>query len=412
MDRSLTLGGFTAPRILSFLAGAGMIGFSALTVEHYFAANFPESIYEGSFCDISAFFNCDSSAYSVIAQVGGVPLGYFGMFVGALVVLGTLFPSAAFERSNKSIALLNAIGVIALALVSVFVMGSLCLLCAGFYISSILSFVLFARYGIDGEARGFLARHVRPSIVHLATFAVLLAVGAYAFAEYHEARAQAQSGGVAASVVEEYFDLPEVDLPSFISPFWTTRATEEFADAPIHVVEYGDLLCSDCRFLHEQLVLLKDEFAGKLNVAFQFFPLDARCNAVVEKDLHPGACDLSYMAAHDPDKFLAIHDEVYEQMQAAKEPEWRAELAARHGVEAALEDPGTRDLVHRIINTGTEYESTSDEYAHGIRSTPTMIINGRMVIGTLPYEQLRAIFQAIVDRHEGRDTRRFLESWE
>jgi hypothetical protein len=39
-----------------------------------------------------------------------------------------------------------------------------------------------------------------------------------------------------------------------------------------------------------------------------------------------------------------------------------------------------------------------------------MIVNNRMIIGTLPYEQLRAIFQALVDEHEGGE-RRFIESW-
>ncbi len=65
--------------------------------------------------------------------------------------------------------------------------------------------------------------------------------------------------------------------------------------------------------------------------------------------------------------------------------------------------------LQRMIETGKEYEKTHEEYSHGIRSTPTMIINNRMVIGTLPYEQLRAIFQALVDEAEGEG--RFMESW-
>ena len=132
----------------------------------------------------------------------------------------------------------------------------------------------------------------------------------------------------------------------------------------------------------------------------------------MEKDLHPGACELSYVAAYDPDLFLAIHDEIFENFQLAKSSaEWRRELSRRHGVEAAAEDPVTHALVHRMIETGREYGRTSAEFAHGIRSTPTMIINNRMIIGTLPYGQLRAIFQALVDEEEGRD-RRFMENWE
>lgn len=39
-----------------------------------------------------------------------------------------------------------------------------------------------------------------------------------------------------------------------------------------------------------------------------------------------------------------------------------------------------------------------------------MIINNRMVIGTLPIEQLRAIFRALAGEHE-REGAGFLESW-
>jgi len=151
MDRSLTLKGVTLPRILSFVSGLGMIVASAMTIQHYFAANFPETIFEGSFCDLNAFFNCDSSAFSNLAEFWGVPMGYFGLLVGALVLLGALFPSPAFERSNKSISLLNVVGVVSLLFYTVFVLGSLCLLCTAFYLFSIISFILFWKYGIDGQ---------------------------------------------------------------------------------------------------------------------------------------------------------------------------------------------------------------------------------------------------------------------
>ncbi len=410
MQGSLTLNGTTWPRVMSFLFGLGMIAASLLTIEHFFAANYPATIWAGSFCDIGAFFNCDSSAFAMISAVGGVPIGYFGVITGALVCLGIVFPSTGFERTNTTISLLNVIGVVALLVYSVLVVGSLCLLCAGYYLFSIASFVLFWRYGVDREAPTLVQRWLRPSVKYLVTFAIVTLVGAEAMALYHQAKRDAQLGGVAARIVEQYFGLPEVAEPSFISPYWTVRSTERFEDAPIRVIEFGDLLCSDCLVLHEQMVRLEQEFAGKLNVAFQFFPLDARCNEVVDKDLHPGACDMSYVAAYDPEKFLTIHDEVWANFRAAKTPEWRAELARRYGVEAALTDSATQALVHRIMNTGAEYQKTSEQFAHGIRSTPTMIINNRMIIGTYPYEQLRAIFQAIVDEQE-RGEASFIENW-
>ena len=65
-----------------------------------------------------------------------------------------------------------------------------------------------------------------------------------------------------------------------------------------------------------------------------------------------------------------------------------------------------------MIATGAEYEQTSDQYEHGIRSTPTIIINNRMIIGTLPYAQMRAIFKALVDEHERGESSQFIENWE
>ena len=411
MQPAVTLNGRTWPRAFSFLFGLGMVAASVMTIRHYFLANFPASIFEGSFCDINAFFNCDSSAYSVIAQFGGVPLGYFGLIVGALVSLGAVFPSPEFERTNKTIALVNAAGIVALLLFSVGYLKSLCLLCSGYYVFGLASFALFWKYGIDSEAQGFSRRYARFCWRHAATYAVITLAGAYGFALFHHAKKDAQSGGVAARVVQQYFNLPKVATPSVVSPFYTARATEKFGDAPIQVIEFADFLCSDCRYLNEQFVQLKKEFAGKMNVAFQFFPLDTQCNTVVDKNKHPGACDLSYLAAHDPTKFLPIHDEVFANMEAAKSPEWRQALARKYGVEGALSDAKTREIVVQLINTGAEFERTSERYEHGIRSTPTMIINNRMVIGTLPYPQLRAIFQALVEEKEKGQEKKFLESW-
>ena len=414
MKNSLTLEGQFWRRFWSFIAGAGMIVSSVLTIRHFFHANFPESIFTGSFCDLSTFFNCDSSAYSPIAQFWGIPMGYFGLFLGVLVALGALFPSAQFERTNKSLSLLNALGVIGLLIYSVFFLKSLCLLCSGYYVFSLFSFVLFWKYGlVSGDGSGKTIRSfLAPSIKYLIVCAVVLGAGAYGFYLFYGAKKQAQIGGGATKVVKEYYSLAEVKNPSIISPYWTVRATERFEDAPIHIVEYGDFLCSDCLFLHQQLKMLENEYKGKINIAFQFFPLENKCNKVVDKNKHPGSCELSYLSAYDPAKFIQIHDAIFDNFQKAKTPAWRAELAKKYGVEAALTDKKTIDLVEQLIKTGTEYDKTNAKYANGIRSTPTMIINNRMVIGTLPYPHLKAIFESLVTQSTlSPQDKRFMENW-
>ena len=411
-SRTLTLGGLTVPRILSFLTGAGMIAASVLTIRHFFLANYPATIFTGSFCDISAFFNCDSSAFSPIAQLLGVPLGYFGLFLGALVVLGTLLPSEAFERTNKSLALLNALGVVGLLLYSVFVMGTLCLLCSGYYLFSLLSFVLFWLYGAGRGERGLFSGWARPSFRLLVVFALIALVGAYGFILYHGAKKEVQAGQ-AATIVKQFYELPKVASPSFLSPYWSVKSTERFEDAAIQIVEYLDFLCPDCLYLAQQMDKLEKEFPGKINVAVQFFPLEGLCNTVLpakKANLHPGACEITYIAAGNLARFVEINDEIWANFRSARNPEWRRALAKKYGTEEAIADPAVRDLVEKIINTGAEYASTSDSSEHGIRSTPTMIINNRMIIGTLPYQHMKAIFQALVDERE-RGTKQFIENW-
>jgi uncharacterized membrane protein/protein-disulfide isomerase len=409
--RTLSLSRRRLPRFLSVVAGAGMITTSFMTIDHFFRANYPKTIFEGSFCDISAFFNCDSSAFSPISQIMGVPLGFFGLFLGALVVLGMIFPSEAFERTNKFLSLLNVLGVVGLLAYSVFVLGSLCLLCSGFYLFSIMSFVLFWVYGIGHEMKTIVSRWVRPSFKLIVVFALIAAAGAYGFIEYHDARKEAQTG-TAVNIVKQFYELPKVASPSFLSPFWSVKSTEKFEDAAIQVIEYTDFLCPDCLYLSQQLEKLKAEFAGKINVAIQFFPLDGACNSVVPEkaNLHPGACEMTYTAAGNPLRFAEMHDEIWANFNSQKDPVWRAALAKKYGTEAATSDPALRELVKKIIDTGAEYEKTSEKYSHGIRSTPTVIINNRMIIGTLPYEHMKAIFQSLVDEREG-GPKKFIENW-
>jgi protein-disulfide isomerase/uncharacterized membrane protein len=411
-EKSLTLRGLNWLLIFHLVTSLLVILSAFLSLRHFFIANFPTSIFEGSFCDLSAFFNCDSSAYSFIAQIFGVPLGYFGIAVGLASLMGILFPSAGFERTNKFLNFFNVLGIIGLIFISIFILQSVCLLCVGYYVFSFLNFWLYSKYGIEAK-KGFNKQYLQPSVRFLFGIGLLTLIGAVGMYAYHQAKIEAQGGGVANKIVQQYFNLPKVENPSIISPYYTIQATKDFESAPIRIVEYADFQCPDCLKLRNDLEDLKKDFGDKMNVAFQFFPLDGKCNNVVDKDKHPQACALSYIAAHDPSKFLAIHDEIFNNLRKTRSDEWVENLAQKYGVEAALTDERTKKIVQDIINTGKEYKPTSDRYQYGIRSTPTMILNERMVIGTLPKVQLRAIFKAILQEEEkGKDeSLGFIEDW-
>ena len=410
MGNSLTLHGWNAPRIFSLAFGLTMGVVAALTVEHFFEVRFPDSLAAAAACEADSFFRCGDTANAPIAAVYGVPIGVFGVMVGGLLALGALFPSAPLEKTNRGIAYLNALLAGALIIYSVVGLRSLCLLCTSYGVLAILSAVLFRLQGIGSDATSFRQRYLEVSATHLGAFAAATVLAAWSATLYHDARKGAEAGTATAQIVGQFLALEQGPDPSVVSPYWVLRATERFEDAPLRVVEFSDFLCSDCRYLSEQLHRLELDFAGRLNWAFQFFPLDAECNDVVEKDKFAGACELAYLAAHRPERFRQIHDEIFANAREARSPEWRRELARRHDAEGAFTDSATVATVHAIIQTGKEFERTSERYEFGIRSTPTLIVNGRMLIGTLPYEQLRAILQAALDEETGQG-RRFMETW-
>jgi uncharacterized membrane protein len=401
----LTLGGWTMRRWLSLSTGAGMVTAAALTAPLYFAARYPGSRTALDWCGAVPLLDCERAVLSGMAAVAGVPLAWFGVLLGGLVVLGALLPSISLERTNRALALLNAVAVVALFFHATLVLNSLCLLCSIYGGFSIASAALFLRWQDTEAGSPFM-----PAPAHVAVIGLIAAAGGWSFAEYHRVVRAAEAGAGNMRAVAAFYSLPQVNWPSEISPYWTLRAAADFEAAPIRIVEYADLLCIDCRVFHEQLRELEREFAGRINMAYQFFPLEAKCNDVVAKDKHPGSCDLAYMAASDPAKFRAIHDEVIDNMDAARDAAWQVDLGRRFGVEAALRDTALQARVHRLIRTGSEYEQTSGKWEHGIRSTPTIIINNRMIIGTIPTEQLRAIFRALVDEHTHGGAR-FLENW-
>lgn len=405
MQRGVTLTGWTAPRLVSGVLGGGMMLAAAVSVQVYHAGRFPSAVAVESWCRGDGLLACDAAVLSSVGAPLGVPIGWAGVMLGAALLLGAVLPSLLLERTNRALLMANAVAVTALFFYATLVLNTVCGVCVVYGVLSLAAAALFVRFRDDEAGSAFV-----PAPAHLAIAGVLLVAGGWGVAQYGRTAQGMEDTVAGMRAVAHFYSLPQVPWPSEISPFRTYSAADAFEGAAIRIVEYADPLCIDCRVLHEQLKQLEPEFRGHINLAYQFFPLEAACNDVVDKDKHPGSCELSYMAAYDPARFRLIHDEIVDNMDAAKDRGWQRELARRHGLEAALTDTAVHALVHRLIRTGTEYEQTSDRYAHGIRSTPTMIINNRMIIGTMPTDQLRAIFRALVDEHENGGGR-FMEGW-
>ena len=389
-------------RALSFISGLTVAGTSILLLRYFFAANYPEQPFS-AFCDLSSRFNCDGFASSLFAQLGNVPVGYFGLLLGLLLCLGAVFPSPGMERTNHYLLLVNLLVALAVLLISIWYLRTLCMLWVGYSIFSLLALAIFTKFGTTPRPKTLWRYTIDFSPPHLVVIAILGTLGAIGIGLFHETNMEARA-------VEQYFGLAPVKLPSFMSPFWVVRSTPRFEDAPIQILEFSDFLCDDSAYVAQQLARVERDYPGKMNVVLQIYPEEALCNKVIGKDKHPGACEAAYMvAAYGPDKFRQIHDDFFAHYDAAADPAWRHERAQHYGVETSMNSAAVQDLVQQMIQTGSEYEPTSKQYPYGIRSTPIVILNNRMVIGTYSYLELRAIIKALLDRQQGQV--KFMEEW-
>ncbi|HET9785073.1 MAG TPA: thioredoxin domain-containing protein [Terriglobales bacterium] len=157
------------------------------------------------------------------------------------------------------------------------------------------------------------------------------------------------------------------------------------AGAPVTLVEYSDLECPYCKEESAAIETLLNTDPGKVRVLFKFFPLT---------QIHPwsmpaaeaGVC----VAEQGSDKFWNFEKAVFaaqEKITLPTAPGRLRELASEAGANPAAYDacllkPATKAAVEASITNGKKL---------GVASTPTLFINGRLIPGAIPEEQLRML---------------------
>ncbi len=164
------------------------------------------------------------------------------------------------------------------------------------------------------------------------------------------------------------------------------------ANAPITIVEYASLTCPHCAQFHtETLPKLKSEYidTGKVKYVFRDFPLD-------------GVALRASMIAQcaGPDRYFTFLDVFFQQ-----QPNW---MRGNDG-EAMVAS------LRRLARTGGMTEAQIDECLKNqqvqetilasrmagqnqfnVRSTPTLIINGKNYSGALPFDELDKILKPLL----------------
>jgi protein-disulfide isomerase len=153
---------------------------------------------------------------------------------------------------------------------------------------------------------------------------------------------------------------------------------------------FSDFECPSCkrtaRFLERTVSRM---FDGRLRIFFKHFPLNTDCNTAVARTIHPSACEASKWAEAarlqgGANAFRRAHDWLFEQQ---KHPSGLigvdfSAMAAALGLDVGqlqtdLESPATAQRLQEDVQLARQC---------GLRSTPYILVNGRVVDGVAAKE--------------------------
>ena len=379
-NRRLTLNGLTTPNFIYLILSLGMVGVSTYLTNHFYETHFPTNLTGDSFCSISEFWGCDKATLSMFGSIFNVPTAFFGIVIGAMGIFGIIFSSEEFEKTLKSFSYINAIGCLLLLIYSLVVLGSLCPLCTIYYILSFASAFLFYRY-----SSASLALDLRWTVI----FTVLTIIPAFFMHGNFKGRVAAQRN-LNDQYIVQYFKLAIPGDPIVESPYKVYKSTEAFVDAPIRISLFSDFECPFCQVVAKQMEELISIYKGKINIQYMFYPLDGSCNSAIKGAFHKHACKAAYLAACDKDKFSEVHDYIFskqKELSFENITKWQKEFKLKN----CFNNKAIQEEVQKTLLAGNQYN---------IQSTPTMILNGRKLEGSVKTVHLKAILDEIIRRSQ------------
>ncbi|HYH98332.1 DsbA family protein [Hyalangium sp.] len=160
------------------------------------------------------------------------------------------------------------------------------------------------------------------------------------------------------------------------------------ANAPVTIVAYSDFECPFCGRVLPTLKQVEDEYKGKVRIAFKNQPLPFHANA------KPAAA--ASLAAHEQGKFWEYHDKLFANQRALD----RASLE-KYAEELKLDMGKFR----QALDSGKFNEQIEADSAEGSRvganGTPTFFINGRTVVGAVPFDNFKRVIDEELKKTQG-----------
>jgi len=156
--------------------------------------------------------------------------------------------------------------------------------------------------------------------------------------------------------------------------------------APITIVEFSDFQCSFCLRFHQTMMQIIEDYPDKVTWVYRHFPLDS---------IHPQArpaAEASECAA-EQDKFWEFADGLFENQSKLGLSLYK-ELALELGLngtqfEDCISSRKYKDKVATDLQQGVGL---------GVEGTPGNFLNNQPLGGAVPYENLKAIIDNLLEK--------------
>ena len=169
-----------------------------------------------------------------------------------------------------------------------------------------------------------------------------------------------------------------LDPPRYTVPTTASDPVRGNPSAPVTIVEFSDYQCPYCARVNPTLAKVRETYGDRVKIIFKDYPLPNHPQA-------PKAAEAARCAG-DQQKYWEMHDAMFANQRALEVPMLK-QTARAIGLDGATFDQCIDSGKHAAtVQSGTELGNQM-----GVNSTPTLYVNGRPLIGAMPFENFKQI---------------------
>ena len=177
---------------------------------------------------------------------------------------------------------------------------------------------------------------------------------------------------------------PLIDLASIELDFNRTPIRGP-KDAEVTIVEFSDFQCPFCAKATPTIQQLMKTYPGQIRWIFKHYPLPIHSDARLAHEVS--------LSAAAQGKFWEMHDLIFENQRAMKK-----EDLFGHARQLGLDIEQIENDLSSGKFKATINADMKEGKKLGIRGTPTFLINGRKVVGALPFQTFQGIIEQEINR--------------